>query len=160
MHVTFIHCWLINRQVALPPCCYFLNQNSFGSFVKQWICPEFITSLDVSNLYWMSAEFLENVISSMTQLKELNVEGTTLNLSNFSRIFLTCQQISNIAISLDECVAVDMENFELEMDCTTLSLLEQGFAKLLSLKMLLTYNSVSDATSYMHFYVSTLQLLR
>ena len=108
----------------------------------------------------MSAEFLENVISSMTQLEELNVEGTTLNLSNFSRIFLTCQQISNIAISLDECVAVNMENFELEMDCTTLSLLEQGFAKLLSLKMLLTYNSVSDATSYMHFYVSTLQLLR
>ena len=91
----------------------------------------------------------------MTQLNELNVEGTKLNLSNISGIFLKCKNISKIAISLVELV-VDMENFKLELDCSTLSLLKEGFEKLVSLR-LLSYNG---STTCMHSWVAILQLLR
>ena len=154
--MIFIHYWFINRQVAVPPRCYFLNQNSFGSFIEQWNCPELITSFDVSNCYWISAEFLENTICSMTQLNELNVEGTELNLSNISRIFLKCQHISKISITLLE-VVVDMEHLKLELDCTTLSSLQEGFKKLVSLR-LLSYNC--STTTSMNSWVAILQLLR
>ena len=141
--------------LAVPPNCYFVNQKPFGSFIENWVCPELITNIDVSHCYWLSAAFLENAISSMTQLNELNVEGTKLNLSNISGIFLKCKNISKIAISLVELV-VDMENFKLELDCSTLSLLKEGFEKLVSLR-LLSYNG---STTCMHSWVAILQLLR
>ena len=146
----------INRQaLAIPPHCYFVNQNSFGALIEHWVCPELITTFDVSHCYWLSAEFLENAISSMTQLNDLNVEDTKLNLSNISRIFLNCQKISKIAISLVE-LTVDMNNLILELDCTTLGLLEEGFEKLVSLKVL-SYNC---SLSFLNSWVAILQLLR
>ena len=152
--VTLIHFLFINRRLAFLQ-CYFVNDASFCTYIKQWIFPELITSFDLSHCYWISAEILLNAISSMNQLETLSIEDTRLNLVHISKIFESCHHITTIGISL---VEENWNNFELSLGSdlsTTLETLSKGFEKLKSLKIL-----AFNAAYYIDSWLVILPLLR
>lgn len=151
--VTFIYSWF-NRRLTISQ-CYFVNENALCTFIRHWISPELITSFDVSHCYWLSAEFLLNTISSMSQLNELSIQDTKLSLSHLSKIFESCDHIVKIGISL---VEDNWNNFEFDLGSnlsTTIETLSNGFGKLISLKIL-----AFNCTYYIDTWLVILQLLR
>ena len=154
--------WFPYRRLAFSQ-CYFVNDHSLCPYIKQWISPEQITSFDVSHCYWISPEILLNAISLMSQLNELSIQDTRLNLVHLSKIFETCDHITKIGISLVEPTQHKKninhwKNLEFYLGgefSTTLETLSKSFGKLKSLKIL-AFNS----TYYINNWLVILQLLR
>lgn len=121
--------------------CYSVTEELFYSYIKNWVCPEIVTCLDVSHCYWLPRDSLYDVVLSMKHLNSLHVEDTKLNLSDLSIIFKMCKQIASIGISVTEN---DLKAFQMIRRNGTLSSalpsLSDGFAKLTDVKIL-AFNS-------------------
>lgn len=136
--------------------CYSVTEELFYSYIKNWVCPEIVTCLDVSHCYWLPRDSLYDVVLSMKHLNSLHVEDTKLNLSDLSIIFKMCKQIASIGISVTEN---DLKAFQMIRRNGTLSSalpsLSDGFAKLTDVKIL-AFNSAY----YIDSWCIILQLLR
>ena len=62
--------------------------------------PENIRVLDISHCYWIPADVMLNVLSKMSTLESLDVEGTQLSLIHLSDLLYHCQKIRHLAFTL------------------------------------------------------------
>lgn len=117
--------------------CYFLTLDSLENYLNSWVCPEFLTSFDVSHCYWLKENFLLKTIQSMSQLSALNIEDTKLNLCDITNIFIKCKLISELGMSLIED---GWSDFKSKLDKYSLDTLSNGFRNLTHLKII-AFNS-------------------
>jgi len=79
--------------------CFFLTPSSWGSYFKRYICPETISSFNVSNCYWIPGAQLFNNSVKMKNLLDLSINGTKVSLPQLAKLLKTCQKITKLDFS-------------------------------------------------------------
>ena len=82
--------------------CFFLTADVWKRYWLEWINFSSITTFNPSHCYWLPAELLCETISSMSNLEELLVHDTKIELKHLSQLFKTCPKITRLSISLTE----------------------------------------------------------
>lgn len=152
-HLKMLNC-CFSKRIAIPQ-CYFVTQYSFQTYIKHWICQELITSCDLSHCYWLPADFLLNVICSLSQLNDLSIQDTQLNLSHVSKVFENCNHVTKIGFNL---VEDNWDHFEMKLQTDSSKPFEtlcNGLKKLTALTIL-----AFNCTYYIDSWLVILQLLR
>ena len=111
---------------------------TFFASLKLQMDPLVITSFDASNCYWITVEGLRKPIVQMSNLRELNIQGSQLGLVNLPIIFKACQKIVGLSFTLlDQTLAQHKRNSD--------AIMRQGFGRLTRLKIFA--NSVDENRS-------------
>ncbi len=57
---------------------------------------------DASHCYWLSADFLINTVTKMTNLVELGINDTKVSLVHLPKLFESCQKLFKLSFNLAE----------------------------------------------------------
>ena len=79
--------FLLFRKVLNANKMYLMIPSYWDDFFAQHIFPDSILILDVGHCYWLLPDFLCPYITQMTNLQELNVQGTKGALVHLPSIF-------------------------------------------------------------------------
>ena len=136
---------------------YFVTSELFKQFADAFSIRH-IRLLDVSGCYWIPAQTLIDTICTMSELRELHVNDTSLTVMHLAAVFRSCRKIRSLSISFSRGVPAELSQLLNEMQRNTGdqdgSLLRRRFAALSSLKM--TFHVTTRSDCWFH----VLQILR
>ena len=134
--------------------CYDVPPSMLCSFSNRWLAFEGLTVLDFSSCYWLPAQLITETASKLTQLEEIYLHDTRINLGHLAIIFKSCQRITKLSLSLTEVLYIDLiENLE-SLASSTPQELFSNFQRLTYLKVM-----VVTSTYYIESWPIALELL-
>ena len=128
---NLIFSYLNHRRELKISRCYSINPDNWLLFFRQHVNPSSVTTFDASHVYWLPADLLCSYIMQMTNLEELCVQDTQINLTHLARIYEACPKLVKLSFSLLEDT-LDCYDTDGGLEEATVS---QGFAKLTHLKI-------------------------
>ncbi len=156
-----IYKFLFYRRCSIS-CCYFLTVSRWGSFFQQHIDPLSLTSFEANHCYWLPPQVLVDSVVEMINLEELEVLDTQVTLMHLLKAFVSCTNISKLAVSLHRLPT--LVGFQFHPDQAAVSCMKACFNRLTQLKLFnfeaYRVNRVGDPDHFVTAWPITLEVLR
>ncbi len=123
--LTFFRKLIIDRY-------YHITLNEWNRFISN-ITPLAVTTFNASHCYWLPGDTLCEAIVRMSNLEELFVHDTKINLSHLLQIFQACEKIQKLSFSL---VEANLDYYQKSIiGKKSLQSIKSGFGRLTHLKI-------------------------
>jgi len=124
--------------------CTFLGVSRWTDFFRKHINPPTITVFNVNHLYWFPPDVLVDNIVLLENLEDLNVLDTQVSLSHLPRVFVNCQKIIRLSLSLAGLLTLEDFQGDTTRNGVPLYCMKNGFKRLTHLSIFNFEKNICD----------------